>query len=48
VKGRIKIVGRNKDIIIQGGENMSFWIVELLHPDIEEIILVNLNSQLGK
>jgi acyl-CoA synthetase len=41
--GYIKIVGRKKDIIIRGGENISCREVEDLlyaHPDVEEASLV--------
>jgi len=42
-EGYIKIVGRKKDIIIRGGENISCREVEDLlytHPDVEEIAIV--------
>lgn len=51
-EGYIKIVGRKKDIIIRGGENISCREVEDLlyaHPDIEEAALVAMpDERLGE
>lgn len=51
-EGYIKVVGRKKDIIIRGGENISCREVEDLlyaHPDIEEAALVAMpDERLGE
>jgi len=51
-KGRVKITGRIKDIIIRGGENISAVEIEeliLAHPDVEDVSVIGMpDKELGE